>query len=95
MLHAAPFSSYTTLASVSPEASDWRPTYTGAHRLLFARFFYVRSSLLFTGGLRRESSDSPISCMSVRQPEQSAHPNWRCGRQVLEPNTGDGYAANL
>lgn len=94
-LHSTPFSSYTVLASANSEASDWRPTYTGAHRLLFARFFYVRSSLLFTGGLRRESSDSPISCMSVRQPEQSAHPNWRCGRQVFEPNTGDGYAANL
>lgn len=45
MLHAAPFSSYTVLASANSEASDWRPTGKGAHRLLFARFFYVRSSL--------------------------------------------------
>lgn len=44
-LHSTPFSSYTSLASANSEASDWRPTYTGAHRLLFARFFYVRSSL--------------------------------------------------
>lgn len=36
---------YNYFASANSEASDWRPTYTGAHRLLFARFFYVRSSL--------------------------------------------------
>lgn len=45
MLHTAQDLSYTTLASVNPEASDWRPTGKGAHRLLFARFFCVRSSL--------------------------------------------------
>lgn len=39
MLHTAQDLSYTTLASVNPEASDWRQTGKGAHRLLFARFF--------------------------------------------------------
>lgn len=45
MLHTAQDLSYTTLASANSEASDWRPTGKGAHRLLFARFFCVRSSL--------------------------------------------------
>ncbi len=46
-LHSTPFSSYTVLASANSEASDWRPTYTGAHRLLFARFFMCVAVFLY------------------------------------------------
>ena len=41
MLHAAPFSSYTVLASANSEASDWRPTGKGAHCPVCGRKFPI------------------------------------------------------
>lgn len=75
---------YTSLASANSEASDWRPTANKAHTAFSLRGFFCADSLLLYGwtvwgvlGL----ADFPYC--SVRQPIQSAHPNWRCGRQVL------------
>lgn len=76
---------YTSLASANSEASDWRPTCVVARVASHVlRGFFVRGSVSLTGGLCRESQDSPIAATSVRQPVQSAHPNWRWGRQVSQ-----------
>lgn len=52
---------YNRSASANSEASDWHPATIKAHTAFSQCGFFVRSSLLFTGGLRRESSDSPFS----------------------------------
>lgn len=61
MLHAAPFSSYTFLASVNPEAEisslDWHK----ARAAFNLCGFFVRVASSFTGGLRVEPKGSPIS----------------------------------
>lgn len=61
MLHAAPFSSYTVLASVNPEAEisslDWHK----ARAAFNLCGFFVRVASSLTGGLRVEPKGSPIS----------------------------------
>lgn len=80
---------YINRASANSEATDWHPAYTGAHRLLFfVRFFCVRNSPLY-GRTVRGAERLADSCISVCQPIQSALPNWHCGRQLFNLNTGD------
>lgn len=90
MLHAAPFSLYTTLASANSEASDWRPAKLEAHAAFSQCGFFVRSSLLFTGGLCGESQDSPFS-LSDGTPIHTVCPPqlalWSAGLQNLLKET--------
>lgn len=90
MLHTAQDLSYTTLASVNPEASDWRPAKLEAHAAFSQCGFFVRSSLLFTGGLCGESQDSPFS-LSDGTPIHTVCPPqlalWSAGLQNLLKET--------
>lgn len=53
--------SYTVLASVNSEASDWHPMVSKAHAAFSQCGFFVRTVSSFTGGLCGESKDSPIT----------------------------------
>lgn len=61
MLHTAQDLSYTVLASVNPEDEISSLDWFKAHTAFSQCGFFVRGASSFTGGLRVESSDSPIS----------------------------------
>lgn len=75
---------YNFLASANSEASDWHPETIKAHTAFSQRGFFVRSSLLFTGGLRRESSDSPFSLIDGMPTCTVCHPNWHWNGRVFK-----------
>lgn len=52
---------YNSLASANSEASDWHPMVSKAHTAFSQCGFFVRSGLLFTGGLCGEPKGSPIT----------------------------------
>ena len=90
MLHAAPFSSYTVLASVNPEAEISSLDWSKAQAAFSLRGFFVRDAFPFTGGLRVESSDSPIT-LDVGTANARSLPSklavWSAGSKNLSKET--------
>lgn len=91
MLLAAPFSSYTVLASANSGAEisslDWHKAHTAYSSLCG---FFVRGASSFTGGLRVESTDSPISlCIGTANARSlpSKLAVWTAGFQNLHKET--------
>lgn len=89
---------YSLLASANSEASDWRSAKLEAHAAFSQCGFFVRSSLLFTGGLCGESQDSPFS-LSDGTPIHTVCPPqlalWSAGLQNLLKETAMQPTYNL
>ena len=82
--------SYTVLASVNPEAEISSLDWSKAQAAFSLRGFFVRDAFPFTGGLRVESSDSPIT-LDVGTANARSLPSklavWSAGSKNLSKET--------
>ena len=89
---------YNVCASVSPEAGISSLDCLQAHAAFSLCGFFVRSSLLFTGGLRVEPNGSPIPC-NVGTANARSLPSklavWSAGSQNLLQETAMSSQSQL